>query len=323
MKILVIGAAGMLGRKLSGALIAGGLGGKPVTGLVLADMAAPALPPGAPAATRLAAADIAAPGAAERLIAERPDIIFHLAAIVSGEAEADFDMGYRVNFDGTRALFDAIRHAGGGWKPRLVFASSVAVFGAPFPATIPDDFFLTPHSSYGTQKAMAELLLSDYSRRGFFDGIALRLPTICIRPGAPNRAASGFFSNILREPLNGREAVLPVPESLRHWFASPRAATGFFLHAAMLDTAMLAGRRALNMPGLSATVADEIAALRRAAGDQAAARIRRVPDAAIMKIVAGWPERFDAGRAEALGFKAETSMDEIISVYMQDELGAP
>jgi nucleoside-diphosphate-sugar epimerase len=322
MNVLVIGAAGMLGRKLSAALIARGLGGRPVTALTLADVTAPAAPPGAPAATRCIAADIAQPGEAETLTAGRPDVIFHLAAIVSGEAEADFEKGYRVNFDGTRALFEAIRHAGEGWKPRLVFASSVAVFGGPYPDSVPDEFFPTPHSSYGTQKAMAELLLNDYSRRGFFDGIALRLPTICIRPGAPNRAASGFFSSILREPLNGQEAVLPVPDSLRHWFASPRAATGFFLHAATLDTARLEGRRALNMPGLSATVAEEIAALGRAAGPEAAARIQHVPDPAIMAIVRGWPARFDASRARALGFQAETGMDEIIAVYREDEMGA-
>ena len=181
-----------------------------------------------------------------------PTLIFHLAAIVSGEAEADFDKGYRINLDGTRRLFEAIRKVGDGYKPRVVFTSSIAVFGAPFPEAIGDEFLNAPLTSYGTQKAIGELLLSDYSRRGFFDGIGIRLPTICVRPGKPNKAASGFFSGIIREPLAGQEAMLPVPESVRHWFASPRAAIGFLLHAAKLDTAQ--ARRAAQpdaCPGVS------------------------------------------------------------------------
>ena len=198
-------------------------------------------------------------------------MIFHLAAIVSGEAEADFDKGYRINLDGTRMLLDAIRLIGGGYKPRVVFTSSIAVFGAPFPEAIGDEFFHTPLTSYGTQKAIGELLLADYSRRGFLDGIGIRLPTICIRPGLPNKAASGFFSNILREPLAGKEAVLPVSEDVRHWHATPRSAVGFLLHAATMDTADCGARRNLTMPGLSATVGEQIAALRRVAGDKVAA----------------------------------------------------
>ena len=204
-------------------------------------------------------------------------VIVHLAAVVSGEAEADFEKGYAVNFDGTRALFEAIR-AQPGYRPRVIFASSIAVYGTPFPEPIPDDFHLTPLTSYGTQKAMCELLLADYSRRGFIDGIGLRLPTVCIRPGAPNKAASGFFSNILREPLAGKEAVLPVEDDVRHWHASPRAAVGFFRHAMRLDLARLGDRRSLAMPGLSATVAEQIEALRRAAGEKAVKLIRREPD---------------------------------------------
>jgi nucleoside-diphosphate-sugar epimerase len=246
-------------------------------------------------------------------------VIFHLAAIVSGEAEADFEKGYRVNLDGTRRLFEAIRLAGGGYRPKLVFTSSIAVFGEPLPEVIGDTYHLTPLTSYGTQKAICELLLADYSRKGFLDGIGIRLPTIVIRPGKPNKAASGFFSGILREPLSGQEAVLPVDDSVRHWFASPRAAVGFLLHAAELDTAPLGQVRTLTMPGLSATVGEEIEALRRAAGDSAVELIRREPDAAVAKIVAGWPGNFDAGRAEALGFTAETSFDEIIRAHIEDE----
>ena len=181
------------------------------------------------------ASDFADAGAAAPLIAERPDVIFHLAAIVSGEAEAEFDKGYRINLDGTRYLIDAIRHVGGGYKPRLVFTSSIAVFGAPFPEKIGDEFFHTPLTSYGTQKSICELLINDYTRKGLLDGISIRLPTICVRPGKPNKAASGFFSNIIREPLAGEEAVLPVSEDVRHWHASPKSAVGFLVHAGTMD----------------------------------------------------------------------------------------
>ncbi len=309
--VLVLGAGGMLGRKLVAAL------GDRLDRLALHDIVMPEPPTGAVAS----ASDLSAPGEAERLVASRPDTIFHLAAVVSGEAEADLDKGYRVNLDGTRQLLEAIRRVGGGYRPRLVFTSSLAVFGAPFPATIPDDFNLTPLSSYGTQKAMGEMLLADYSRRGFIDGIGIRLPTICIRPGKPNKAASSFFSGILREPLNGMEAVLPVPDTIRHWFASPRAAIGYLLHGATLDLAALGTRRSLTMPGISATVAEQIEALRRVAGERAVALIRRVPDPAVQAIVETWPERFDAARAAALGFRTDAGFDEIVRVYQDDELG--
>src|SRR4051795_10919857 len=196
--ILILGAAGMVGRKLVERLLRDGrLGNNDITKMTLQDVVAPAQPenPGFPVKT--IAGDFAVPGFAEKLVADRPDVIFHLAAIVSGEAELDFDKGYRINLDGTRMLLDAIRLLGGGYRPRVVFTSSIAVFGAPFPASIPDDFHATPLTSYGTQKAICELLLSDYTRRGFFDGIGIRLPTICVRPGKPNKAASGFFSNII------------------------------------------------------------------------------------------------------------------------------
>ncbi len=269
MHVLIIGAAGMIGRKLTGRLLAdGGLGGAAIERLSLVDIVEPAAPAGFAGEVKVGdakvwAADLSAPGEAARAIADRPDVIFHLAAIVSGEAEADFEKGYRINLDGTRYLFEAIRETGKTepYKPRVVFTSSIAVFGAPFPDAIGDEFLTAPLTSYGTQKAIGELLLSDYSRRGFFDGIGIRLPTICIRPGAPNKAASGFFSNILREPLAGKEAVLPVGEEVRHWHASPRAAVGFLIHAATMDLSALGTRRNLSMPGLSATVGEQIAAL--------------------------------------------------------------
>lgn len=323
MHILIIGAAGMVGRKLTTALVKAGLvGGREISRLTLADVVQPE-PPASPGAVEAIAADLSAPAAAAKLVATRPDLIFHLAAIVSGEAEADFDKGYRINLDGTRYLLEAIRQEGmqSRYVPRLVFTSSIAVFGAPFPEAIGDEFFSTPLTSYGTQKAICELLLNDYSRRGFVDGIGIRLPTIVIRPGKPNLAASGFFSNILREPLVGQEAVLPVSRDVRHWFASPRAAVGFLIHAAELDTRQLGWRRTLSVPGLSATVGEEIEALRRVAGDRAVALIREVPDERIVSMVDGWPKNFDARRAAALGFKAETSFDEIIRIHIADELG--
>jgi nucleoside-diphosphate-sugar epimerase len=312
MHVLIIGAAGMIGARLAQSLTADPPDG--LAGLTLVDAVAPAPPAGPSEAATLDIADVT--GVASQ-VAKRPDVIFHLAAVVSGEAEADFEKGYRVNFDGTRNLLEAIR-AQPDYCPRLVFASSIAVYGAPFPASIPDDYHRTPLTSYGTQKAMSELLIADYSRRGFIDGIGIRLPTICIRPGKPNLAASGFFSNILREPLAGKEAVLPVGEEVRHWHASPRAAIGFLRHAMTLDTAVLGARRSLSMPGLSATVGEQIAALRRAAGDEAVNLIRREPDPVIQGIVAGWPTRFDATRARELGFVAESSFDEIIAAHLAD-----
>ena len=323
MHILIIGAAGMVGRKLTEALVkAGEVGGRPIERLTLADIVAPARPAFGGAVETIAA-DLSAPGIAASLVAKRPDLVFHLAAIVSGEAEADFDKGYRINLDSTRALFEAIRQEGlkSPYNPKLVFTSSIAVFGAPFPDKISDEFFCAPLTSYGAQKAIDELLLSDYSRKGFFDGIGIRLPTICIRPGKPNKAASGFFSNILREPLSGQEAVLPVSEDVRHWHASPRAAVGFLIHAATLDTATLGPRRNLNMPGLSATVGEQLEALKRFGGEKAMKLIRREPDATIAKIVAGWPRNFDPQRAMSLGFKAENSFDDIIRIHIEDELG--
>ena len=299
---LVIGAGGMIGRKLAAQL--------PSEGVILHDVV--------PFEGASVVSDLSAAGEAEKLVARRPDVIFHLAAVVSGEAEADFEKGYRVNLDGTRALFEAIRKE--GYKPRVVFTSSIAVFGAPFPEAIGDEFLNAPLTSYGTQKAIGELLLSDYSRRGFFDGIGLRLPTICVRPGKPNKAASGFFSGIIREPLAGQEAVLPVPETVRHWFASPRAAIGFLLHAAKLDTAKLGARRNLSMPGVSATVGEQIAALAKVAGEKATRLIRREPDPAIMRIVEGWPRNFDPKRALALGFRADASFEEIIRIHIADEV---
>jgi len=320
MKILIIGGAGMVGRKLAERLATDGrLGDKEISALTLVDVVAPAKPAAAKFAVKLLTGDLSVVGEAAKLVADRPDVIFNLAAIVSGEAEQDFDKGYRINLDGGRYLLEAARAA--GHKPRLVFTSSIAVFGAPFPDAIGDEFVHAPLTSYGTQKAICELLLSDYTRKGFVDGVGIRLPTICVRPGKPNKAASGFFSNIMREPLAGLEAVLPVSESVRHWHASPRAAVGFLLHAATIDGAKLGPRRNLSMPGVSVTVGEQIAALGKVAGDKVVARIRREPDPFIEQIVAGWPRNFDPKRAVSLGFRADKSFEDIIRVHIEDELG--
>jgi nucleoside-diphosphate-sugar epimerase len=320
MRILVTGAAGMVGRKLTARLARdGALHGRKITALDLHDIVPPQAPALAGVDVSIHTGDLSAPGAMATLVAARPDVIFHLAGIVSGEAEANFDLGYRVNLDGTRALFDAVRLA--AFAPRLVFTSSIAVFGAPFPDVIPDEFHPTPLTSYGTQKQMSEALLADYTRRGFFDGIGIRLPTICVRPGKPNKAASSFFSGIIREPLAGQEAILPVPRSVLHTHASPRSAVNFLIHAAEIDGDKVGPRRNLTMPGVAVTVGEQIEALERIAGTEVAKRIREQPDETIWAIVKGWPTRFEARRARELGFAAEKNFDEIIRAHIEDELG--
>jgi D-erythronate 2-dehydrogenase len=322
MHILVIGAGGMLGAKLLMRLaMAGTLGGKAIDRVTRYDAVIPPPPPPSRFAIDTFIGDLSAAGEVEKLIAARPDAIFHLAAIVSGEAEKDFEKGYRINLDATRILFEVIRKVGGGYKPKVIFTSSIAVFGAPFPEAIDDDFFTTPLTSYGTQKAIDELLLNDYSRRGFLDGVALRMPTVCVRPGKPNLAASGFFSNIIREPLAGKPAVLPVSDTIRHWHASPRAAVGFLIQAAAMDSAKLGERRTLTLPGLSCTVAEQIEALQKVAGNDVVKLIRVEPDETIAKIVSGWPRNFNPQRALELGFRAENSFEDIIRVHLEDELG--
>ena len=323
MKILIIGGAGMVGRKLAERLAKDGkLRGNEISELTLYDVVAPAAPKDAKCAVKTATGDLPTKGETDKLVAGKPDVIFHLAAIVSGEAEQEFDKGYRINLVGTQNLLESVRHAyeKDAKKPRVVFTSSIAVFGAPFPDKIGDEFHHTPLTSYGTQKAIGELLLADYTRKGLLDGIGIRLPTICVRPGAPNKAASGFFSNICREPLAGKEAVLPVSDDVMHWHASPRAAVGFLLHAATIDGETVGTRRNLTMPGLPATIGQQIDALRKIGGEKVVKRIRREPDPFIQKIVAGWPRTFDAKRAAALGFKAESNFEEIVKIHIEDEL---
>jgi D-erythronate 2-dehydrogenase len=322
MHILITGAAGMIGRKLTERLAGDGeLNGRRIDKMTLLDVVLPTAAQGFAGRVETVAADLSEPTKAAGAVAGRPDVIFHLAGVVSGEAELDFDKGYRVNLDGTRDLLEAIRASGDGYRPRLVYTSSIAVFGAPFPDSIPDDFHLTPLTSYGTQKAIGEGLLADYTRRGFCDGVGIRLPTIVVRPGQPNKAASGFFSGIIREPLAGVEAVLPVAETVVHTHASPRSAIGFLVHAATLPRDVLGPRINLSMPGVCCTVAEQIAALRRIAGDRVAARIRREHDPLVARIVAGWPQRIEARRARELGFTCESSFDEIVRIHIDEDRG--
>lgn len=317
-KILILGGGGMIGQKLAHCILDKQTFADPH--ITLFDRA---FPPDSASGTAITG-DITDPNVATQLIGNRPDVIFHLAAIVSGQAEAEFDLGWQVNMMPTWTLLNAIKAeheaSGGTYCPRFVFTSSIAVFGAPFPDKIDDTFFSAPQTSYGAQKAACEFMVSDFARKGFIDGVSLRLPTICVRPGKPNAAASGFFSGIIREPLNGQEAILPVADTVRHWHASPRSAAGFLTHAATLDLSVLEGRLALNLPGFSCTVAEQIEALRRAAGQKAVDLIKVQPDPNIISIVSKWPRDFAPARAIALGFKAEQSFDEIIQVYMQDEL---
>ena len=323
MHILVIGAAGMVGRKLVAAVVkTGEVGGKPVERLTLVDVVAPSAPTGFSGAVETLAVDLSAPGVAATVVAKRPDLIFHLAAIVSGEAEADFDKGYRINLDGTRFLLEAIRQEGlkAPYHPRLVFTSSIAVFGAPFPEAIGDEFFSTPLTSYGTQKAIGELLLADYTRKGFLDGVGIRLPTICVRPGKPNKAASSFASGIIREPLAGVEAACPVDASTRMWLVSPRTVVDSLIAGYEAPASALPPSHAVNVPGISVTVGEMVDALRRVAGDAVAGRVVFRHDETIDRIVRTWPRDFDAKVGRALGMRTDASFEAIVRQYVEHDM---
>ena len=321
MKILIMGGAGMIGQKLLHLILSNPkLRNKQITEITLFDIIDSPYPSDSKIPIIVKSGDISNQQTSVDLVSSKPDIIFHLAAIVSGQAEQEFDLGWNINAKGSWGLFEAIRNIGDNYCPRVVFTSSIAVFGAPFPEKITDDFFTTPLTSYGAQKAISELLLSDYSRKGMIDGVSIRLPTICVRPGKPNLAASGFFSGIIREPLNGKEAILPVSTEVRHWHATPRSAAGFLIHAAEIDTSLLNHRITLNMPGLSVTVQEQIDALQRVAGNSVVKLIKHKPDPVIQKIVSGWARDFETKRSIQLGFKAENNFDEIIKVYIEDDL---
>ena len=319
-KILILGGGGMIGQKLARRITAHDIFDS--AKLTLFDRA---FPKNGVIAKTLTG-NIADATTAQILAASRPDMIFHLAAIVSGEAETKFNLGWDVNMMAMWHLLNAIKTEHDAseytYRPRMVFTSSIAVYGGPFPNQIDDSFLSAPQTRYGAQKAACELMITDFSSKGFIDGISLRLPTICVRPGKANAAASSFFSGIIREPLNGDVAILPVADTVRHWHASPRAAVQFLTHAATLDTDLLNMRRALNLPGVSCTVAEQIEALRSVAGQDAVDLIKLKIDPTIMKIVDGWPRDFNPERAIALGFVAESNFDEIIKIYIHDDLKA-
>lgn len=316
--ILIIGGGGMVGQKLAWSLSETPLAsGDRVT---LCDLHFP--DNGAPVAEQMTGT-VTNPAVMKRVASGRPELIYYLAAIVSGEAERDFDLGWDVNLAAFQSFLGILRQeveaSGGSYKPKIIFTSSIAVFGAPFPEKIHDEFIHAPQTSYGAQKAMSELVLTDYIRKGFFEGVSIRLPTICVRPGKPNKAASSFFSGIIREPLNGADAILPVDPTTRHWHASPRSAVGYLRHAATLDQEVYKNRPALNVPGVSCTVGEQIEALWDMCGTEVAARIHHEPDPEIEAIVKNWPRDFAPERAIALGFRAESTFREIIQVYLDDD----
>ena len=315
MKILVTGAAGFLGRRLARALLAGAPGLPKVSRLVAADTeACPIDDPRVDCRTGTITDD----RFTSSIVDPDLDAVYHLAAVVSGQAEAEFDLGMRVNVDSTRALLEACRRL--GQPPRFIFTSTLAVFGGALPAIVPDDSPVMPQSSYGAQKAIAELLVSEYSRKGFVDGVACRLPTVAVRPGAPNAAASSFVSSIIREPLAGVDTVCPVPLDTRLWISSPELATTNLVHAARLQTSDLGDRRTVNLPGLSVTPQEMLDSLERVAGATARAHVRGALDRRIMQIVCTWPGAFDVSRALRLGFSADRDMDTIVRQFIAERL---
>ncbi len=310
MHILVTGGGGFLGRRLIDRLLAEGLDGRAITSITAFDAVAPApFGDGRVAPVTADLCDQAALAAA----AGGVDVVFHLAAVVSGAAEADLALGMRVNLDGTRTLLDAL--AATGRRPRLVFASSVAAFGRVGPDGFVDDATTPkPASSYGAEKVIGEYLVADRTRRGDVDGRSVRLPTVVVRPGKPNAAASSFASSILREPLAGERAVLPVAEALRLWISSPDTVVRNLVHAAALPQDAFEGDATLNLPGITVAVAEMIAALGRAGGDPSL--VERTPDARIGKIVASWPAGIRTDRANALGFRPDTDIDAIVAEHV-------
>lgn len=322
MRVVITGGAGFLGDRLARAILeretlADSRGrARAVRELVLVDVA----PPAAYADPRVRAVqgDLDDRALVDAVITPDTDSIFHLAAVVSGQAEADFDIGMRVNVDATRLLLERCRacHA----PPKVLFASSLAVFGGSLPDPVPDDAPVTPQSSYGTQKAIGELLVNDMSRKGFIDGRALRLPTVVVRPGKPNRAASSFASGIIREPLSGVEAICPVAPTTRMWVQSPRAVVDNLLAGHEAGADRLPAFRAINVPGISVAVGDMVSALREVAGDAVAARVQWRYDPAIDRIVSTWPSRFRASAGPALGMRADADFESVVRAYLAQDL---
>ncbi len=322
MEILITGGAGFLGQQLIRKLLDNGtvtLDGKPhpISRIVCFDQGEGRIVD--PKVANVAGS-IADPATVSSLVNRDTRVVVHLAAVVSGTAEADFELGMRVNLDGTRNLLEACRAV--GTQPRVLFSSSIAVFGGDLPPLVTDATTPTPQGSYGAQKLIGEVLVQDYSRKGFIDGRSVRVPTVVVRPGTPHGAASGFAAGIIREPLAGVEAILPVDPSTEMWIASPRAVVGMFLHALGLPAADWGWHRSVNLPGLVASMHEEMAALRKVGGDAAVALVRHQPDENVMRLVRTWAARFDTSRALAMGFRADSDFDAIVRAYVEDNAAA-
>lgn len=322
MQVLITGGAGLLGARLAKKLLQRGTLAnaageqQEITRITLLDVVSaqgfedPRID--------IVIGDIADTAVIDACLTPETQSVFHLAAIVSGQAEADFELGMRINFDATRLILERARSNGN--CPRVVFTSSVAVFGGDLPAQVTDSQMLAPQSSYGAQKVMGELLINDYSRKNFIDGRALRMPTVCVRPGAPNKAASSFASGIIREPLNGIDAVCPVPPDTPMWLLSPHYAIESLIHGHDVSASAFGSSRSLSLPGLATTVLEMVSALERVAGVSVVKRIRWKQDTAIIRIVNTWPGDFITSRADAMGFRCDVSFDDIVRGYIEDEL---
>ena len=322
MKVLVTGGAGFLGQKLANQLLSRGSlkdsdgAEQKIEQLILVDVVK--ANDFGDSRVKVIAGDIADPKLIQGLITPEIKSIFHLAAIVSGQAEADFDLGMRINLDAARLLLEACRKA--GHKPKIIFTSSVAVYGGALPEMVLDTTALNPQSSYGTQKAICELLLNDFTRKGFVDGRVLRLPTISVRPGVANKAASSFASGIIREPLNGQPSICPVSPDLRIWLLSPRYAIESLITGHDLDSSKLGLNKSINLPGVSVSVGEMIEALHKVASEETVSLISIEPDQKVETIVRSWPGSWDASRAQALGLKSDPNFQSIVEAYIEDEL---
>ena len=316
MQILVTGAAGFLGRRLIRALLAEPAGLPPISRIVAADVTR------CPIDDRRLAhrqGTIAEVDFVHSIAEPDIDVVYHLAAVLSGQSEAEFDIGMQVNVDATRTLLEACRRS--AHPPRVIFASTIAVFGGELPPAVSEDAVVRPQSSYGTEKAIGELLVSEYSRRGFIDGIACRIATVAIRPGKPNSALSSFVSGIVREPLAGIDTVCPVPLDTRLWISSPRTVTANLVHAARVAPAALDGRRVLNLPGLSVTAGEMLDSLERLGGAEVRARVRPDIQDRVARVVCTWPGALDASRAVRLGFIGDEGIDELVGEYISEQRG--
>lgn len=313
MQIIITGGAGFLGQRLTNALLSSAID---FDELLVADIVTPRAVSGDRRVTTRRV-DLTDPAAVRSLVREDTTMIFHLAAVVSSQAEKDFDLGWTVNVDATRNLLEACRFVNPAI--RFIFASSLAVYGGTLPPIVDDDTRVTPQSSYGMEKAIGELMVNDYSRRNYVDGFVLRLPTVCVRPGKPNQAASSFVSSIIREPLNGQSAVCPVSPALKLWLSSPETIVANLVHAGLLDAQLLGTWRTINLPGIGLTVKDMLDALARHAGDDALQKVVFQNDESISRIVTSWPSHIDNQRALALGFQIDDGFDSFIHQYISSQ----